>query len=178
MAKRTVSARGTAVTPEDSDLITAFLDAVRDYSPELVASRVRGISGPTIRRYREGQLPSRLTAETRRAMKRVARAAAEGSLAALMRTEEPAAAPATAAPAAQSAPPERDSIAREMFNCLEAASALVTSFKRRHGRQPTAVELQLGGLLFGELQLSCGTRELWRTQSAGEADNDGSESNG
>lgn len=64
------------------------------------------------------------------------------------------------AAASTSVAPERDSIAREMWRCLEAASSLITEFKARHKRLPTPAELQLAGVMFGELQKSEGSREL------------------
>lgn len=64
------SRKALALDPEDKELIRSFLEATRHYSPERAGQLLDGISGPTIRRYRDGKLPSRLTSDTRLAMRR------------------------------------------------------------------------------------------------------------
>jgi hypothetical protein len=56
------------LTRADSDLLTRFLAATADLSPERAAEGVPGISGSAIRRFRK-ELPSRLTSGVRLAMR-------------------------------------------------------------------------------------------------------------
>jgi hypothetical protein len=105
------------LTNADREIITSFLEASRDLSPERAAEKVEGISGATIRRYRAGNLPSRLESDTRLAMKRfISLHATQRSLHEFSGDETTPIAP-TPTPAADSGP----TAAREAYALLYAS---------------------------------------------------------
>ena len=58
------------LTPEDRALIDHFREAAEGVSPEIAAEAVPGVSSATLRRYIEGEIPSRMTTGVRQGLRK------------------------------------------------------------------------------------------------------------
>lgn len=69
MHTRANSRNPLVLSPADRSLIVEFLRATEDMSPERAAAFLPGVSGATLRRYRAGRMPSRMTTDVRLALR-------------------------------------------------------------------------------------------------------------